>query len=71
MESAALEAEIGGPLTWHELPAKKSSYISLYLKDSDPSDRAAWPDQHRWLHDKLEAFYHAFAPRIKALDAAL
>jgi len=66
-QKAEIEAEIGQPLTWRELPGKKSSDISLYLKDVDPNNRAQWPEQHAWLRQTLEAFHHAFAPRVRNL----
>src|SRR5690606_39327183 len=66
-QKAEIEAEIGQPLTWRELPGKKSSDISLYLKDVDPNNRAQWPEQHAWLRQTIEAFHHAFAPRVRNL----
>ena len=62
-----IETELRETLTWHELPKKKSSYISLYRRDMDPNDRAKWPDQHKWMIDKLEAFHRCFSGRVKSL----
>ena len=64
---SAIEEEIGAPLNWWELPEKISSYVDLHTKEFDIQDRPHWPKQHAWLHKWLEAFYHCFAPRIKAL----
>ena len=63
----AIEAEIGAPLEWRELPDKKRSYIRLSRDDADPSDRDDWPRQHAWYMDTLEAFHRTFAPRLKSL----
>ena len=66
----AIEAELGEPLDWQELPTKKGSRIALYKEDADPLDEADWANQHIWLADTLERFDRAFRPRIKQLDAA-
>ena len=65
----AIEGEIGAKLTWHELPDKKSSYISMYL-ETDPSDRTGRPEQHEWLKKTTEAFHKTFKQRVKELDAS-
>lgn len=65
-----IEREIGVALTWHELPMKKSCYISTYLRDVDPADRERWPEYNMWLLDTVDRFYASFAPRVKELDAA-
>lgn len=65
-----IEQEAGQPLAWHELPDKKSSYITVYLKDVDLADRADWPRQHKWMAEKLELFHGVFSLRAKALNAA-
>lgn len=64
-----IEAEVGEALTWYELPHKFSSYISLYLTESDPRDRTLWPQQHAWLIAKLEAYRSCFVGRVEELVA--
>jgi uncharacterized protein with ParB-like and HNH nuclease domain len=64
-----IEQEIGESLTWIELPNKKSSYISLYLHNSDPANRELWPMQYAWLIAKLEAFDRAVRDRVRDLTA--
>lgn len=66
-QQSEIEAELGEALTWYELPDKKSSYVSLYQKNSDPNDRAQWPEQHQWIIDKLDAFHCCFSNRVKSL----
>lgn len=65
-----IEAEVGAPLDWREMPAQKSSRVFLILHNTDPADRDDWPRQHAWLLEQLKSFYAAFAPRVKGLDAA-
>jgi len=65
--NAEIEAEIGQSLTWRELPGKKSSDISLYLRDVEPNNRTQWPEQHAWLRQTLESFHKVFASRVRNL----
>jgi len=64
-----IEAEMEERLVWDELPKKKSSYISSYNNDADPTDESAWPTYQEWLLGKLEKFHEVFSGRIKKLDA--
>jgi hypothetical protein len=66
-DKAKIEAELGEVLTWRELPNRKQSDTCLYKRDVEVTGRETWPEQHAWLHQKLEAFHRCFAPRIKAL----
>ena len=68
-DRAEIDAEMGEPLEWHELPNKKQSRIDLRDHEADPADRAAWPEQHAWLHEKLNLFHRVFGPRVRRLDA--
>jgi hypothetical protein len=62
-----IEAELHETLTWHELPEKKSSYLSVYNRNLDLNDRTCWPEQHRWMIEKLDAFHRCFSGRVKSL----
>lgn len=62
-----IESEFGQPLKGHELPTKKSSYITLNKK-ADPSQEEEWTQQHSWLIENLERFYEVFPTRIKSLN---
>lgn len=68
-DKEAIEAAVGCGLEWRENPDKKESGIWLRT-DLDPTRRDTWPEQHRWLLEKLEIFRKVFAPRVKTLDAA-
>jgi hypothetical protein len=56
-------------LLWEELPTKKESRLSVRLPVSEFWDRKLWPQQHKWIREKLEDFHKAFPLRVKALDA--
>lgn len=63
----AIEAQIGAPLEWRELPDNKRSDVSLFRRNVDPTNREHWLEYHHWLYEGLSAFYHAFVPRIRDL----
>jgi len=65
----AIERELGFPLEWEDLPARRDSRISVYLRDIDPEDRADWPRQHRWMADRLNELHRVFSQRVRALNA--
>lgn len=69
-DQAAIEAEVGEPLVWNELPEKRSSYVNVYRYGVNPTERLDWPSQHAWMLAHLEALHRTFAPRIKTLNAA-
>lgn len=69
-EKASIEAEIGVPLEWEELPGNKESHIALRYGGADPAQREDWTRQHTWLAERLEQFHRVFAPRVEGLDAA-
>jgi hypothetical protein len=64
-----IEAELGFPLMWRELPTKIASRLTLRKPDTDPKKKSDWPEQHQWLLEKLERVHNVFSPRILALDA--
>lgn len=66
-EREQIEGEIGARLEWHRKPDQESSKIYLELPNVDPTNGHDWPRQHDWLLKKLEAFYRAFAPRVRRL----
>jgi hypothetical protein len=61
-----IESEVGEGLQWLELPDKKESRIQAE-HNADPLEQSQWPEQHKWLCERLEAFHRTFAPRVKKL----
>lgn len=58
-----------GKLSWDERPEKNQCHISSQWPDANPTERGAWPDQHQWLAEQLEAFHKIFRQPIRALNA--
>jgi len=69
-EKHSIEATIGSPLDWRELPYKKASRI-LLSNSIDPYDEATWPQQFAWLQSGLEKFDQAFRPLFASHDSWL
>jgi hypothetical protein len=59
-----VEEAIGGEFHWAEEPGKSFSFIEICLPDSSPAEEAAWPMQHEWLKEKLEAIYRHIPPLL-------
>lgn len=63
----AIEAELGFPLDWRELPGGSDSRIASVLLNSDPSNKGDWDRQHNWLIGRMRDFDRVFRARVKAL----
>ena len=50
--------------------APRDRMISQYLDDADPTDREDWPRQHKWITDRLYAFFETFAPILSSFQPA-
>ena len=68
-QQAAIHAELGYPMVWEELPARRDCRISVYLDGVDPDDSADWPRQHSWLAKHVNDLHRVFSARVKRLDA--
>lgn len=68
-ETNAIENIIGAKLEWNDSRTKERS-IDLFMNGVNIKNRENWPDQHKWLYEKLQAFYGAFAGRVKNLIAS-
>ena len=68
-QQRSLEQELGYPLEWEELPTRRDSRVSVYMRNVDPEDERDWPRQHEWLAAKINDFYRAFLARVRDLDA--
>jgi hypothetical protein len=62
-----IERELGKPLEWQELPEKTASRIAIY-NPVNATDESAWPTQHEWLKETIEAFDRVFRQRVKRLN---
>jgi len=61
-----IEAELGEPLIWYA--PEQTIRRRIYLRNpADYFDEPAWPEQHAWLKDKLEALNRVFRDRINKL----
>lgn len=68
-DKAAIETEVGQPLSWEALPDRIGSRIALYRPNSDPTSEPDWRSQHQWLVDALERLHAVFGRRVQELDA--
>lgn len=62
-----IEREMGKTLEWQELPEKTASRIALY-NPANTTDELAWPIQHQWMKETIEAFDRVFRQRVKNLN---
>jgi len=46
--------------------AEKTASISIF-KETDPTDRTLWNEQHEWMRENLEKFHKYFKPKIQKL----
>ena len=65
----SIEAIVGMPLKWREMPDRKVSRVCIY-KAVDPRDAGDWPEQFAWLQDMLERFDEAFRPALSHKSGA-
>lgn len=68
-QKGAIEKELGEPLTWDKKPDKVRSCRIFLRKPTNIEDSNNWPEQQKWLLEKLEALDKVFRPRVKALQA--
>jgi hypothetical protein len=62
-----IEQKIGSQLTWHNPPVNKQARIYM-RQDADFLNEALWPEQQKWLKEKLELFKKVFGPLVQKLD---
>lgn len=63
-----IDAALGEPPEWREMPDKIESQIGWKWQNVDPLDRADWARQHQLLAERLETLSNVFRPRVKELD---
>lgn len=69
-QKQSIEAALDENLDWREMPQKKQSHVASQRNDTDPADRASWPEQRAWLAKTLAAMHDRFRPLIKQLDTS-
>jgi hypothetical protein len=67
-EKEQIERELGYPLSWEELPTRQATRIAVYKDNVDVTDRSSWPEQHRWMLDRMVDFRRVFTHRVRELD---
>jgi Domain of unknown function (DUF4268) len=67
-EKEEIERELGYPLSWEELPTRQATRIAVYKDNADVADRGSWPEQHRWMLDRMLDFRRVFTRRVRELD---
>jgi hypothetical protein len=65
---AVVEAKLGTPLEWRELPSHKESQVRLSRKEIDVKKAENWPVICDWLIEWTEKFVDVFRPIVKDLD---
>jgi len=67
-EKKQIESELGYPLSWEELPSRQATRVAIYKDNADVMDRGSWPEQHRWMLDRMLEFRCVFTDRVRELD---
>lgn len=57
-----------GPVEWRLLPNNQESQVSV-KRNTEPSNKATWPELNEWFATALETFRATFAPLVRTLDA--
>ena len=60
-----IELDLGFKLVWgDQYETARDRRISCYLRDIDLRNKTQWPEQHRWLAERLNTMHRAFASRL-------
>jgi hypothetical protein len=64
-----IEAGLGSPLEWEELPQARMSRIALYMPGAERREnRDRWNDQHRWILTNAPKLANAVRPFVATLQ---
>jgi len=63
----AIEAALGFPVEWQELPDKVMSRVVCARTGSPPEDESRWPEYVEWMVERLMKMDEVFRPLVKAL----
>jgi hypothetical protein len=66
---AEIEAALGQPLVWEELPDARASRLSLYMPGNEKREnRERWNTQHEWLLTWAPKFSETIRPFLQGLE---
>lgn len=63
----AIDAALGFPVEWQELPDQVLSKIGCLREDSPPEDEARWDEYVAWMVNRLVRMDEVFRPLVRAL----
>lgn len=63
----AIDAALGFPVEWQEMPEKVMSRVACWRHDSPPGDEARWNEYVEWISERVVRMDEVFRPAIKAL----
>ena len=66
-QKVEIEAALGFPLDWQELPAKTASRIASWYSDASIDDESRWEEYKDWLTQRLAAMERVLRPIVKEL----
>lgn len=62
-----IEAGLGFPVEWQELPDKLMSRVVCLCNDSPPADEARWPEYTGWMAERILRMHAVFRPLVQSL----
>ncbi len=63
----AIEAALGFPVEWHELPDRIQSKVGCWCKNSALEDESRWEEYVTWMVERLVRMEEVFRPLVRAL----
>lgn len=66
-QSKAIEAKLGFPLDWQELPESHACRIVIYRNEAHLSDESAWSSNFEWLTNTCLKMDQVFRPLVRNL----
>ena len=62
-----IEAELGYPLDWQELPNKTASRVATWRSEASIEDESRWEEYQAWITEQLVAMERVLRPVVKSL----
>jgi hypothetical protein len=63
----AIEAKLGFPLEWQELPDRNACRIAAYRPDGPLHDESRWEEYVDWIVGRIALMDSVFRPIVKGL----